>query len=219
MITKKHVNILIACEESQAECSAFRELGFNAFSCDIQKCKKGTDPGTHILGDVTEYLNGKTVFQTQDGKFHKLKKWHLIIAHPPCTYICRVSSVCMVKNGVVDKVRLNKMRQAVNFFLECLNAKADFVAVENPVPMKRAGLPKPSFYSCPSWYGVKYTKKTLWWVRNLPPLMPVIINPGAKSFCYRSKGKYRSRTFPSVAREIARQWGEFIINELRLRNN
>lgn len=209
------INVLIACEESQAECIAWRELGFNAFSCDIQPCRRGGHPEWHIWGDVTQLLAGRSKFQTMDGKFHSLDKWHLIIAHPPCTYLCKVSSVWMVRKGIVDEVRYAKMLEAREFFMKCLNAQADYVAVENPLPMARAGLPKPSCYACPSWFGVKYTKKTLYWLRNLPPLFAQIRYPDPKEFVHSSRGKYRSRTFPEFARGIAQQWSQYILNDMR----
>lgn len=210
----KQINVLIACEESQAECIAFREVGFNAFSCDIQPCKRNGHPEWHIWGDVTDLLHGRTSFQTMDGKLHKLCKWDLIIAHPPCTYLCKVSSVHMVINGEVNPDRLQKMHLARQFFLECLNADAQFIAVENPLPMARANLPKPDCFIQPYWYGEKYSKKTLYWLKNLPPLMPEVINPDFKQFVRSSRGKYRSRTFQGVARAMARQWGDYIVNEL-----
>ena len=205
------INVLIACEESQAECIAFRAFGFNAYSCDIQKARY--NPKYHIMGDVTPYLNGRTWFKTQDGHWHRLSKWHLIVAHPPCTYLCKVSSVQLWKNGEIDPIRLHQMELAAEFFRRCLQAKADYVAVENPLPMKRAGLPKPSCFIQPSWYGVKYTKKTLYWLRNLPPLLPSLIYPNPKCFVTASRGKYRSRTFPQVAQAMAKQWGKYILNE------
>lgn len=91
MMKPSQINVLIACEESQAECIAFRAFGFNAYSCDIQKARY--NPKHHIMGDVTPYLDGRTWFKTQDGHRHRLSKWHLIVAHPPCTYLCKVSSV------------------------------------------------------------------------------------------------------------------------------
>lgn len=216
-MTSSEINILIACEESQAECNAFRELGFNAFSCDIQKCQRNANAAWHIHGDVTPYLKGKTEFETQDGNRHHVHQWHMIIAHPPCTYLCRVSSVHLVKRTsegeIINEERLEKMIQGAKFFRQCLNAKADYVAVENPIPMRRANLPRPDFFICPSWFGVKYTKKTLFWVRNLPPIMAEIEYPNPKEFVNSSRGKYRSRTFPEVARAIARQWGGYIIDE------
>lgn len=216
MIQNKDINVLIACEESQAETIAFRQLGFNAFSCDVQLCRRGTPAEWHIVDDVTPYLQGKTDFVVQSGEHLTVSKWHLIIAHPPCTYLCKLSAAQMVKKGVVDAERYAKMIDAREFFYKCLNANAPFVAVENPIPMRRAGLPRPSTYACPSWFGVKYTKKTLYWLRNLPPLFATADYSNPKSFVNRSRGKYRSRTFPAVANAIARQWGDYVRNELQL---
>lgn len=89
----KKLNILIACEESQAELMAFHELGCNAYSCDILPCRKGGLPQYHIKADVSPYLQGKTTFITMDGKKHHVSFWHMIIAHPPCTYLCKVGSM------------------------------------------------------------------------------------------------------------------------------
>lgn len=210
------LNVLIACEESQAECLAFRQLGHNAFSCDIQPCRRGGAPQWHILGDVSDLLAGKTDFKTMDGTEHHLSIWNLIIAHPPCTYICKVSAVRMWKNGEIDPERFSKMVDAVVFFRKCLNARAHYVAVENPLPMARAMLPKPTFYLQPSWFGHPWTKKTLYWTRNLPPIMPEneVANP--KSFVMNRRGIYRSRTFPGIAQAIARQWSEYILGDMKL---
>lgn len=207
--------VLVACEESQAECRAFRELGHFAFSCDIQKCKPSGNPHWHIHGDVTPFLDGLTEFVTQDGKKQCVPAWDLVIAHPPCTYICKLSAVHMVKNGVLQLERYYKMLDAVKFFRHCLSAKAPYVAVENPLPMARAGLPKPSCYLHPAWFGVKYTKKTLYWLKNLPPIMPELLHSHPKCFCTASRGKYRSRTFPQVASALARQWSAYILDELK----
>lgn len=207
------LNVLIACEESQAETIAFRNLGHNAFSCDLQPCRKGTPEEWHIIGDVSPLLKGETHFITQDGSKQSVPFWDLIIAHPPCTYLCKVSSVHMRKNGMIQKNRYEKMIEARKFFFECLNANSYYLAVENPLPMALAKLPKPSCYIQPSWFGVKYTKKTLFWLKNLPPIVPKIIYPKPKQFVRSSKGKYRSRTFPQVAQAMAEQWSDYIIKQ------
>ena len=120
----------------------------------------------------------------------------------------------MVKHGVLQLERYTQMMQAREFFMQCLNAKAPYLAVENPLPMARARLPRPSCFIQPSWFGVKYTKKTLYWLRNLPPIMPEIEYPNPKEFARASRGKYRSRTFPQVARALARQWSKYILDDL-----
>lgn len=211
---KRVLNILIACEESQAECSAWRELGHRAFSCDIQPCRRDGRPEWHIWGDVTELLKGRYRFQTMDGKLHSLAKWDLIIAHPPCTYLCKVSSVHMVIKGEIQPARYQKLLEAREFFFRCLSAQADYVAVENPLPMARARLPKPSCYADPSWFGVKYTKKTLYWLKNLPPIMAEMVHSSPKQYVHSSRGKYRSRTFPAMAMGIAKQWERYILDDL-----
>lgn len=223
-MNKRVLNVLIACEESQAECIAFRNLGHNAFSCDIQECRKGAHPEWHIKGDVTPLLRGGWQFITQNGEEHKISGWDLIIAHPPCTYICRLSSVQLVKNPdvwrytkvgwkYVNEERWNKLLAGRSFFLTCLHAEAQFVAVENPIPMSIADLPAPDAFACPSWYGVKYTKKTLYWLKNLPPLIAEAEFSNPRSFVQSSRGKYRSRTFPAMAKAIAKQWSDYILDK------
>ena len=225
MSDRVRLNVLIACEESQAECEAFRALGHKAFSCDIQPCRRKGHPEWHIQADVTPYLMGLTTFRTQDGEWHGVTKWHLIIAHPPCTYMCKVGSPWLYKNpdwhitinGEVREVnfeRWQKVKEAKQFFMQCLNATADFVAVENPIPMRVVGLPKPDCYVDPSWFGVKYTKKTLYWLKNLPPIFAGTCHPNPKCYVTASRGKYRSRTFPALANAIAEQWSEFIVTEI-----
>lgn len=217
------LNILIACEESQAECLAFRKLGHNAFSCDLQPCRRGGVPWWHIHGDVTPFLHGETRFKVQDGVHLNVPRWDLIIAHPPCTYLSKVSSVHMAANADYDimwrghvkrvnRIRYDLMSAARSFFFECLDAAAPFVAVENPIPMAIAQLPRPSCYVCPSWFGVKYTKKTLFWLKNLPPIMATLDFPNPKEFVRCSRGKYRSRTFPELASALADQWSRYILD-------
>lgn len=208
------LRVLIACEESQAECIAFRELGHEAYSCDIQPCRRGGHPEWHIKGDVTPLLDGCQYFITQDGTPHFVNYWHLIIAHPPCTYLCKVGSVWMYKDGKLDDKRFTQMKMARYFFYRCLRAKAAYLAVENPLPMALAQLPQPSCYIQPSWFGVKYTKKTLYWLKNLPPIMPEKEYPNPKQFVRASRGKYRSRTFPEVAAALASQWSKYIERDL-----
>ena len=211
---RRKLYVLIACEESQAECKAFRDLGHIAYSCDIQPCRPTGNPYWHIQADVTNLLHGDTAFRVQAGFLRCVPRWDLIIAHPPCTYLCNVSSVWMVQRGKVNPVRYQKMLQARDFFFTCLNADAPYVAVENPLPMARAQLPQPSCFIHPSWFGVKYTKKTLYWLKNLPPIMPEVEHPHPKCFVQASRGKYRSRTFHEVARAIARQWSAYILDDL-----
>lgn len=84
------MRVLVACEESQRVCVAFRWRGHEAYSCDIEPCS-GREIWWHIQSDVLPLLNGNCTFTTMDGVLHRVSgKWDLIIAHPPCTYL----SVC-----------------------------------------------------------------------------------------------------------------------------
>lgn len=220
----KAIYVLIACEISQVEMNAFRSRGCIAYSCDVQLLQGSGDIRYHIPGDVTPYLQGERWFYTQDAQLHHVPRWDLIIAHPPCTYLCKVGSQHLYKkpnysieyNGErisVNRERYERIQDAREFFYRCLNAKAEYVAVENPIPMAIAGLPKPDTYLCPSWFGAKYTKKTLYWLRNLPPIVAGAENPDAKCYVTASRGKYRSRSFECVADAMAEQWIEYIRND------
>ena len=220
--------VLIACEESQAECIAFRQLGHVAYSCDLQPCRRGGVPSWHIVGDVRPFLHGVTQFVTQNGNLSQVPRWDLIIAHPPCTYLCKVGAQWLYKNPdgyrcvhgaptPVNLARWEKMMAGREFFLECLGAQADYVAVENPLPMRCAQLPPATAYACPSWFGGRYSKKTLYWLKNLPPLMAGVVEPLPRCWVHCSRGKYRSRTFPGLAQAIARQWSAYILDDMRLK--
>ena len=213
--------VLVACEESQAECKAFRSLGHIAFSCDLQKCRPSGEPSWHICSDVSPLLQGQTHFRTQNGQEIDVPGWDIIIAHPPCTYLCKVGSIHLYKNPdyeifvngqavQVNAYRYAQMLIARDFFFRCLNASAKYVAVENPCPMALAQLPKADSFACPSWFGYKYTKKTYYWLKNLPPIFAELINPNTKSLVHCTRGKYRSRTFQGLADALALQWSEYV---------
>lgn len=210
------MNVLILCEESQEETKAFRELGINAFSLDLLPAKKGTPVEWHIVDDARHFWsNNRNCFFTQDNKKHKVKKWDLIIAHPPCTYLSKAGATWFFSEKqpeILRRIRLEKMKKARDFFMFCLNLDVDYLLVENPIPLKMAQLPKPSFWACPSWFGDKYTKKTYYWAKNLPPLMPTCFNINTKSLIRCTGGKYRSRTRPMLAKAIAAQYVDYIKN-------
>lgn len=197
---------LIACERSQVECSAFREQGVIAFSCDIQACAGG-HPEWHIQGDVTPFLKGQRYFYTADGTLHHVKQWDLIIAHPPCTYLSKAGSTLLFPKGKLDPIRYAHGIVAKTFFQMCLDAKANFVAVENPTPNLIWELPKPNQVLQPYEFGHPFQKRTLLWLRNLPPIMPEVYSCGRKSWVYNSRlANTRSRSFENVAKAMARQW-------------
>lgn len=111
------IKVLVACEESQAVCKAFRERGFEAYSCDIQECSGG-HPEWHICGDALKAMSGGKIV-TQDGKEHFVDKWDLMIAHPPCTYLSNActrgfSLRCTPAEKVSDRWK-NRAEAAVFF--------------------------------------------------------------------------------------------------------
>jgi hypothetical protein len=218
------MNVLVACEESQEVCKAFRAKGHRAFSCDLQECSGG-HPEWHIQGDVLPLLNGNCTFQTADTHTHtQAGRWDLIIAHPPCTYLTNAGAVRMRVNGEIQKDRLAKAMDAREFFMACLNADCGHIAVENPTPMKIVQLPPYSQVIQPYEYGHPYSKRTCLWLKGLPPLMATEIlsyhEPYVNGGCKDAHGNYRrfqgrgerdpksrAKTFPGIARAMADQWG------------
>lgn len=203
------MRVLVACEESQEVCKAFRAKGHEAYSCDIQECSGG-HPEWHIKADALELLK---------------IKWDLLIAFPPCTYMTNSGAVRMRVGGVLNEERYQKAMQAKAFFMRFLNADCERIAIENPTPMKIIGLPEYSQAIQPYWFGHPYSKRTCLWLKGLPPLMPTevlahhepYVNGGFKDahgnykrFQGRKERdqKTRSKTFPGIAKAMAEQWGE-----------
>lgn len=222
------MKVLVACEESQAVCKAFRKRGHEAYSCDIQECSGG-HPEWHIQGDVLPLLNGKCEFWTKDkdGRgvgWHYVDKWDLIIAHPPCTYMSKAGARFMyLTAGNVNQERLEKALQAKEFFMRFMNANCDKICIENPTPLKIVGLPKESQVIQPYQFGHPYSKRTLLWLKGLPELKPTNILteytpylPSNTGGFARGKGGSRgvahnakdaSKTFSGIAEAMAGQWG------------
>lgn len=206
------LKVLVACEESQAVCKAFRALGHEAYSCDIQECSGG-HPEWHIQGDVLPLLN---------------EKWDLIIAHPPCTYLSNAGARWLYAGGKLNEERYKKGLDGKEFFLKFLNANCNHVAIENPIPSSVYDLPQYTQVIQPYEYGEPWSKKTCLWLKGLPPLQPTKIIEDHKPFC--SSGSYskshdpkykgasrkggsaksRSKTFPGIAKAMAEQWSKFI---------
>lgn len=230
------MNVLIACEESQRVCVAFRKKGHNAFSCDIQECSGG-HPEWHIKGDVlnflnpfefmppdTFYFNYGIPFVTQDGKYHEIiGKWDLIIGHPPCTYMSKAGARWLYTKGTINQDRLDNALAAKEFFLKIYNADCEKICIENPVPLKIIELPKESQRIQPYDYGEKYSKNTCLWLKNLPLLIPTSLSqihepylPSNTSQFAKGRGgsrgvarnaKQASKTFIGIAKAMAEQWG------------
>lgn len=216
------MRVLVACEESQTVCKAFRAKGHEAYSCDIQE-PSGGHPEWHILGDALEAIKGGTIV-TMDGQTHDIGKWDLLIAHPPCTYLSKAGGNRLRVNGEIQTERYNKGLEAAEFFCAFLNADVPRIAVENPVPLKIFGLPQYSQIIHPWMFGDEYLKMTCLWLKNLPPLFATdIVVPTRKwvnssdhrktkkDDTWAKSGKRsqkdRSKTFPGIAAAMAEQWG------------
>ena len=210
-MNKKKLRVLVACEESQAVCLAFRALGHEAFSCDLLPCSGG-HPEWHYQQDVMEVID---------------IGWDLMIAHPPCTYMSRAGSRWMYpKAGVLCPDRLNKAMEAKDFFMQLLNSNIEFIAVENPLPLKIVGLPKETQVIQPYEYGHHYSKRTHLWLKNLPGLVATDIksdyipylpsNTGGKNrgqkYLHKNISQVdSSKTFEGIASAMATQWSEYIL--------
>lgn len=111
------MDVLIACEESQAVCIEMRRNGHRAFSCDIQECSGG-HPEWHIVGDVIPLINGQCEFKTMDGKTHRIEgRWDLLIAHPPCTYMSKAGpDGCIQEKVKLAKNALRKQKKQKRSF-------------------------------------------------------------------------------------------------------
>jgi len=221
------MKVIVACEESQTVCKAFRERGHEAYSCDVQ-LPSGCHPEWHILGDATEALRGGCV-QTMDMTLHEVGRWDLAICHPPCTYLSNAGAARLFRiidgESYIYRKRFEKGLDAKDFFMEMFNANAERIAVENPVPSGIFRLPKYTQLIEPYEYGHPYRKKTCLWLVNLPMLRPTnIVEPtiswvsgGSKRSDGSSRenqgmkfrdSKTKSKTFQGIADAMADQWGK-----------
>lgn len=220
------MRVLIACEESQVVCTAFRERGHEAYSCDIIDCSGG-HPEWHIQTDVRNILNGFCLFETMDGTKHYINsKWDLIIAFPPCTFMSKAGARWMFPKGELSQERYAKAMAAKEFFMQIFNADCDRIAIENPRPLKIVELPEPHQVIQPYQFGHPYSKATCLWLKNLPPLEPTEIITEYKPYCPSNTGGVtrgqshnsggavrgddavnRSKTFVGIGKAMGSQWG------------
>lgn len=212
------MKVLVACEESQRVCTAFREKGHEAYSCDIID-QSGGHPEWHIMQDVLPLLNGNCEFETTDGAKHKIDgKWDLIIAHPPCTYLSNAGARFLYPKGVLNKERLQKGLIAKNFFISFYNADCDKICIENPIPSKIYSLPQYTQIIQPYEFGHPYSKKTCLWLKGLQILKPTNIVPEDERQSTKIAGNWfnkggknrqrnRAKTFTGIAKAMAEQWG------------
>jgi hypothetical protein len=188
-----NLSALIACEYSGAVRDAFSALGWYAVSCDLLPTDS---PGPHFHGDVRDII---------------AQKWDIMIAFPPCTYLCS-SGMHWTTRGFRDP-RLTE--DALDFVRFLMDSPIRRIAIENPIGVISSRIRKPDQIIQPWQFGHGETKATCLWLKNLPPLIPTNIVPGRDHRVWRAapgkdRWKIRSKTYLGVAAAMARQWTSFI---------
>jgi hypothetical protein len=193
------MKVLVACEFSGVVRDAFAAAGHYAVSCDLLPSER---PGLHIRDDVRNVLDCG---------------WDLMIAHPPCTYLCRQGLRWIGHPKHVG--REQRMIEAKQFIIEMWDAPIPQIAIENPVGILNTQWQKPLQIIQPWQFGHDYSKRTCLWLKNLPALTPTKIveltyhttDNGQRFtrgwYFTPRKGKARSVTFEGIAQAMATQWG------------
>ncbi len=193
------MKVLIACEFSGTVRDAFRAKGHDAWSCDLLPCESKIESGYHLEGDVQWWLE------------NKYWKWDMMVAHPPCTYLCNSGVSWLYK----DETRWGKMRDGAEFFKMLLESDIPKIAVENPIMHKYAveiiGRRQDQVIQ-PWQFGHGETKATCLWLKNLPKLKPTKIVEGREQKLHKlppskDRWKKRSTTYLGIAEAMASQWG------------
>ena len=208
------MRVLIACEESQTVCKAFRKRGHEAYSCDILPCSGG-HPEWHIQEDVLKIINSPV-------RSYGVR-WDMMIAFPPCTHL----AVSGAKH-FEQKRKDGRQKEGIDFFMEFVNSDIPKIAIENPVGIMSTIYRKPDQIIQPWQFGDKARKTTCLWLKGLPVLLPTqIVEPdiyvckNGKTFSRdymvslragKNRGHLRSKTYPGIAAAFALQWGS--IHEL-----
>lgn len=218
------MKVLIACEESQTVCKAFRAKGHEAYSCDIIE-PSGGHPEWHILGDALAALNGGVII-TMDGVGHDVGKWDMLIAHPPCTHLAASGERWFAKGNKPLYLRF----ESAAFFLRFAEADIPKICVENPVGKMSTYFRRPDCIIQPYEFGHHARKKTCLWLKGLPALRPTNVvdagdilpggySVGASADSAKDEtgkilrwndprtAKIRSKTFSGIAKAMAEQWG------------
>ena len=195
--------VLVACEYSGRVRQAFRDRGFDAWSCDLLPSED--ESPYHIVGDCLVLLD---------------QGWDLRIAHPPCTYLA-VSGLHWNKR---DPSRAEKTEEALRFVQALMSAPISKIAVENPVSCISSRIRKPDQIIQPWWFGEDASKKTCLWLKGLPLLQATDRLPGDdktrranqtpsgqnKLGPSPDRWKERSRTYLGIAKAMASQWGDVL---------
>ena len=204
------MNILVACEESQAVTIELRALGHDAFSCDLLPCSGG-HPEWHYQCDIFDIID--------DG-------WDMLIGFPPCTYLTVTGNrwFNVERYGAAAIKRHHDRLEAVDFFKALYHSNCEKVAIENPVGVMSSFFRPPDQIINPYQFGDPFEKKTCLWLKGLPKLIPtnVVEVPKRKQFDSgksmptwyadawklpkAERAKLRSKTFPGIAKAMAEQW-------------
>lgn len=201
------MRVLVACETSGIVREAFLRKGHDVISCDLLPAED--DSPYHYQGDVRDLL--------EDMEFD------LMIAHPPCTYIC-IAGMHWTSRGLRDP---QLTVDAIRFAERLWSAPVSRICIENPVGVlsTRSKLGKPSQIIQPYQFGENASKKTCLWLKGLPLLKPTeFVDPRIVGGKQRwgnqtdsgqnrlgpSKDRWalRSRTYPGIAFAMAAQWGK-----------
>lgn len=201
------IEVLVACEFSGVVRQAFRKRGINAWSCDLLPAEDGSR--YHIQGDVFRELK-------------KITGLRLLIAHPPCTFLCNSGVKHLYRGGKFsggkNPRRWREMRAGANFFKKLMELPVPMIAVENPIMHRYAkkiiGARQTQIVQ-PWQFGHGEIKATCWWLKYLPPLKPTrIVSGRIPRVHHASPGDLRwmerSRTLPGLARAMAVQWGALL---------
>jgi len=230
------LNILVACEESQAITKELRKLGHNAYSCDLLECSGGK-PEWHFNMDVFKVIKNKGG-KLQNGDSAKVQKWDMMIAHPPCTYLAVSGAQWYYDPKDKDKPieerrphpkypnRAEDREEALAFFIKLANAPIEKIAIENPIGIISSRWRKPDQVVQPFMFGDEARKTTCLWLKNLPQLKPTkMVGEGERIYFKSGKSQpkwysdafvkaktheerrtMRSKTFPGMAKAMAKQW-------------
>ena len=193
------MRLLVACEYSGRVRDAFAARGWDAWSCDLEPSES---PGQHYQGDVRDLLG---------------EGWDLMVAFPPCTYLCS-SGMHWTVRGLRDP---KLTEEALGFVRLLMDAPIHRIALENPVGAISTRIRKPDQRIHPWQFGDDASKATCLWLKNLPPLVPTNVLPMPASGRWANqtasgqnklgpsptRWKERSKTYQGVANAMAEQWG------------
>lgn len=196
------MRVLVACEFSGIVRRAFAARGHDAWSCDLLPAEDRSNK--HIVGDAREILD--------DG-------WDmLIVAHPPCTRLCNsgVRWLTTPPPGKTAEQMQDELREGAALFSSFWNATIDRICVENPVMHRHAkalivNYQEPAQSVQPWQFGHGEIKRTCFWLKNLPALVPTDIVEGRQPRVHHmspgpDRWRERSRFFPGIAAAMADQW-------------